>query len=84
MNIRTNTAKVRKAVRNNVELILANHNPKSGKLHQILSDPAVAEYARAAHYDLRFFVASFCGYGMYSATMYDLDAFRKLVRLQLE
>ena len=26
MNIRTNTAKVRKAVRNNVELILANHN----------------------------------------------------------
>jgi len=67
-----------------VVLILANHNPKSGKLHQILSDPAVAEYARAAHYDLRFFVASFCGYGMYSATMYDLDAFRKLVRLQLE
>jgi len=26
MNVRTNTAKVRKAVRNNVELILANHN----------------------------------------------------------
>jgi hypothetical protein len=62
-----------------VIFILANHNPRSKKLAQIIHDPEVDRYARSGMFDLRFFVASFAGYGMHTNCMLSLEEFRKLV-----
>lgn len=63
-----------------VILILANHNPRSRRLMAVLETPEVAAYAESRLYDLRFFVSSYCGYGLHCANMLDLDAFRARVR----
>jgi hypothetical protein len=57
-----------------VIFLLANHNPRSKKLLNILShveDPT--------DFDLRFFTASFAGYGMHDACMLGLSDFRELL-----
>lgn len=59
--------------------ILANHNPRSTKLKTILTDPEVEKYAQSQFFDLKFFVASFAGYGLHSKCMLQLDEFRKLL-----
>ena len=58
-----------------VIFLLANHNPRSKKLLNILStveDPT--------DFDLRFFTASFAGYGMHDACMLGLSDFRELLK----
>ena len=58
-----------------VIFLLANHNPRSKKLLNVLStveDPT--------HFDLRFFTASFAGYGMHDACMLGLRDFRELLK----
>jgi hypothetical protein len=62
-----------------VIFILANHNPRSTKLKTILADPLVANYADSALFDLKFFVASFAGYGLHEKCMLPLEEFRKLL-----
>jgi len=62
-----------------VIFILANHNPRSSTLGTILSDPAIAAYAESSRFDLRFFVASFAGYGLHAKCMLSLDEFRNLL-----
>ncbi len=62
-----------------VIFILANHNPRSPKLKSILSDPEFDEFEKSQHFDLRFFVASFSGYGLHSKCMLPLGEFRKLL-----
>jgi hypothetical protein len=60
-----------------VIFVLANHNPRSKKLLNILGsieDPT--------DFDLRFFTASFCGYGMHAACMLGLPEFRELLKQQ--
>jgi len=57
-----------------VIFLLANHNPRSKKLLNILStveDPT--------DFDLPFFTASFAGYGMHDACMLGLSDFRELL-----
>jgi hypothetical protein len=63
-----------------VIFILVNHNPRSTKLDAILADPEVEDYGRNPHFDLRFFVSSFAGYGLHSTCMLPLDQFRELLK----
>jgi hypothetical protein len=59
--------------------ILANHNPRSTKLKTILSDPEIDAYEQLQHFDLRFYVSSFAGYGLHADCLLDLSGFRKLL-----
>ena len=52
-----------------VIFILANHNPRSPKLKTILSDPEIDKYAQSQLFDLKFYVASFSGYGLHAKCM---------------
>lgn len=57
-----------------VVFVLANHNPRSTKLLKIIS-----EIEEPENFDLRFFTASFAGYGMHDACMLDLARFKALL-----
>lgn len=59
--------------------IIANHNPRSKKLKNIINNPRFNEYANSKHFDLRFFVASFAGYGMHADCMLTLEEFSNLL-----
>ena len=63
-----------------VIFILANHNPRSSKLHTILNNPEIEAYNSSSNYDLRFYVASFAGYALHADCMVTLEQFRKLLR----
>ena len=58
-----------------VVFLLANHNPRSKKLLNIVN-----EIKEPEHFDLRFFNASFAGYGMHDACMLDLSEFKGLLQ----
>jgi hypothetical protein len=62
-----------------VIFVLTNHNPRSTKLKTMLNAPDLDEYARSAHFDLRFFVSTFAGYGLHAQNMLTLDEFRQLL-----
>jgi len=63
-----------------VIFILANHNPRSAKLATVLDDPKVVAFGQSEHFDLRFFVSSFAGYGLHTDCMLTLTAFRALLK----
>jgi hypothetical protein len=63
-----------------VIFILANHNPRSSKLATILNNPEIDEYEQSARFDLRFYTASFSGYGLHANCMLPLTQFRKLLK----
>ena len=63
-----------------VIFILANHNPRSTVLSSILNNPKVVAYGQTQRFDLRFFVSSFVGYGLYADCMLTLTQFRKLLK----
>lgn len=60
-------------------ILLANHNPRSTKLMTILD-----EISEPKDFDLRFFVASFAGYGMHSHNIFSLDKLKEFNRLLYE
>jgi hypothetical protein len=62
-----------------VIFILANHNPRAKRLKKILSSPEITAYNESSHFDLRFFVANFAGYGLYAKCMLNLSEFSKLL-----
>lgn len=62
-----------------VIFILANHNPRASELRTILSSPEIIAYSESQRFDLRFFVASFAGYGLHSKCMRNLIEFRQLL-----
>lgn len=74
-----NWTKVKLDVNDKPEIIfiLANHNPRSSKLKAILDDPGIDAYD---HFDLRFYVASFAGYGLHADCMVTLAEFRELLK----
>ncbi len=76
----TSNAKVKLNPENKPEVIfiLANHNPRSPKLKKILSDPEIGKYEKSELFDLRFYVASFAGYGLHAKCMRTLAEFRDL------
>ena len=61
-----------------VIFILANHNPRSSILKKILRDPELEGYAQSKLFDLRFYVASFAGYGLHTDCMRTLVEFQNL------
>jgi len=63
-----------------VIFVLANHNPRSSKLHTILSDPEIEAYDSSPNFDLRFYVASFAGYALHADCMVSLAQFCELLR----
>ncbi len=77
----TSNAKVKLNVDDPPEVIfiLANHNPRSPKLNKILSDPEIEKYAQPQLFDLKFYVASFAGYGLHAKCMLPLTVFRNLL-----
>ncbi|MAT42455.1 MAG: hypothetical protein CL609_08950 [Anaerolineaceae bacterium] len=62
-----------------VIFILANHNPRSTKLKTMLGNPDIKKYAQSQLFDLKFFVASFAGYGMHAKCMLPLNEFLELL-----
>ena len=58
-----------------VVFLLANHNPRREMLLKVLE-----EIDESPDFDLRFFVASFAGYGMHDACMLRLHEFRERVK----
>jgi hypothetical protein len=65
-----------------VIFILANHNPHSTKLKTILDDPEITPYGKSDQFDLKFYVASFAGYGLRANCMHTLDEFRNLCEVK--
>lgn len=62
-----------------VIFLLANHNPRSSKLKAILGDPEIQAYKQSSHFDLKFYVARFAGYGLHVDCMLDLAEFQALL-----
>lgn len=61
-----------------VIFILANQNPRSTKLRNILrDDPEVKHSAESSLYDLRFFVSTYAGYGLHTDCMLTYKEFMK-------
>jgi hypothetical protein len=58
-----------------VIFLLANHNPRSTPLLDIINGIEEPE-----HFDLRFFNARFAGYGMHDACMLTLSEFKELLK----
>jgi len=81
-NKSANGAEVKLNVQEKPEVIfiLANHNPRSSKLRQILNDPFFDECAQSERLDLRFYVPCFAGYGLHSDCMRTLSQFRELLK----
>jgi hypothetical protein len=63
-----------------VIFILANHNPRSSKLESILNNPEIDAYEQSSRFGLRFYAASFAGYGLHADCMLPLTQFRKLLK----
>ena len=62
-----------------VILMLANYNPRSRQLMKVLNDPEFQAYSQSLLFDLKFFVASFSGYGLHSRCMFKLEEFLKII-----
>ena len=61
-----------------VIFIIANHNPRSSKLRTILNNPEIEEYSNSKLFDLKFYVATFAGYGLHEDCVKKLEKFRNL------
>ncbi|HEY92544.1 MAG TPA: hypothetical protein G4O17_02215, partial [Dehalococcoidia bacterium] len=62
-----------------VIIVLANHNPRSRKLADILNSPEIKELNDPSKFDLKFFIASFAGYGFHQDCMVSLNELQKLL-----
>ncbi|WP_153306905.1 hypothetical protein [Desulfonatronum thioautotrophicum] len=63
-----------------VIFIFANHNPRSKILREIIENEVPESYENPEKFDLRFFVATFAGYGMNEASMLKRSAFLELLQ----
>jgi len=59
--------------------LLANHNPRSKKLQNILLSDEFKKYVESDLFDLRFFVSSDAGYGMHN---YNMLTYKNYVNLR--
>jgi hypothetical protein len=67
-----------------VILLLANSNPKGGGLKKAIESISEESVTKAAKdFNLRFFAASFAGYGMHDACMMGLADFKKHLKMSL-
>ena len=61
-----------------VIFLLANHNPRSSRLHTIFSTSEIERYDQSSTFDLRFFTASFAGYALHTSCMVTLKQLLEL------
>jgi hypothetical protein len=61
-----------------VIFLIANHNPRSTKLKTILSHPEIQKYKQENLFKLRFYAATFAGYGLHTKNMHTLTKFNDL------
>jgi len=73
----TNNTKVQLREEDTPEFIflMANHNPRSVKLKNILIDSEFKKYIASKYFDLRFFVSSDAGYGMHNDNMLSYEQY---------
>ena len=62
-----------------VVFLLANHNPRSTILRDIVHGEEIEGYANSDKFDLKFHVSQFSGYALHSDCMFSLEEFKKLV-----
>jgi hypothetical protein len=62
-----------------VILMVANYNPRSQQLKKVLNDPELHTFSKSANFNLKFFVASFSGYGLHTQCMFSLEEFLKII-----
>lgn len=79
-NVKNISFDTNKKLKPEVILILANHNPRSTSLSTELNKPEVLNIIKEENFDLKFFVASFSGYGMHHDCMLNLESFLKLLK----
>jgi hypothetical protein len=60
-----------------VIIVLANHNPRSRILADILSSNQMKDFEDPTKFYLKFFVASFAGYGFHADTMFTLPEIKE-------
>ncbi len=63
-----------------VILILANHNPRSSKLVELLKNPEITIFEQSQNFDLRFYVARFAGYALHADSMVSLTQLLDLLK----
>lgn len=68
-----------RSVKPEVIFILANHNPRSSQLNSILSDQEMDKFSDSPHFNLRFFVARYAGFGLHADCMVALPELRELL-----
>jgi hypothetical protein len=79
-NRSSNVTKIKLDAKNpQVIFLLANHNPRSLQLKTMLEEPEFIKLSQSQHFDLKFFVASFAGYGLHADCMLPMDKFQKLL-----
>jgi hypothetical protein len=61
--------------------ILANCNPRSKNLFDIITDKKMQDFAHNQYFDLKFFVSGYSGYALHSDCMFTLPEFQKIVSL---
>jgi hypothetical protein len=73
----TNNTKVQLSENNTPEFIflIANHNPRSKQLKEILIDPEFINAIKIGLYNLRFYVANDAGYGMHEKNMLSYEEY---------
>ncbi len=59
--------------------LIANHNPRSSRLKQIIHNSKLYKFDQSEIADLRFFVSSFAGYSLHTDCMKNLQEFRELL-----
>jgi hypothetical protein len=62
-----------------VIVVLANHNPRSKKLLDIIDSPKIKELNSLSIFDLKFFAVKFAGYGFHQDCMASLEEFQTLL-----
>lgn len=62
-----------------IVFVIANHNPRSRILKELLEKPEIQKFGQSSLFDLKFFIASFAGYGLHSSCMRSLQDFKLLV-----
>lgn len=67
-----------------VIFILANHNPRSKQLENILSSADFSRCMENCNFELRFFISSFAGYGLHADCMFSLSKLNKMLKLMKE
>lgn len=63
-----------------VVFILANHNPRSSILKNIITGDEIKKYENSNNFDLKFYVSCFAGYGLHSNCMLTLNEFKNLLK----